>query len=151
MGQEPETAGDVLEPGHGVRRLLDDVRVMGPSSIERIAWGWTRYAEDELDAVDAAFGRSLEALREAGLEGAWLAAESELQQLTLGAHWQAEDATTHRRAAEAVTHATMALLAAGRLDGGDRRLLVKATSEALPWLLPDERPDEYREPKRPSP
>ncbi len=71
--------------------------------------------------------------------------EEELRRLTHGHDWQAEDVQAGRTAAEAARHAGMALLARDAIDHLQYRHLVKAMSEALPWLLPEELPDAYRE------
>jgi hypothetical protein len=128
-----------------LERLLEDTRVLGPSGIERIAWGWRRYEDHELGAVDPAAETARQAIHEAGLGPAWEAVEEELRRLTHGHDWQAEDVQTGRTAAEAARHAGMALLVRDAIDHQQYRHLVKAMSEALPWLLPEELPDTYRE------
>jgi hypothetical protein len=134
-----------------LRRLLDDSRVLGPSGIERIAWGWRRHAADGLAEVDQAAGRAREALREAGREEAWQALEREVRAMTEGHHaasaWQAEAEGAGRTAEDATLHAALALLAEDLVDHSSYRALVKPMSEALPWLLPEEPPDQYREPR----
>ncbi|HEX4215784.1 MAG TPA: hypothetical protein VIA06_20895 [Candidatus Dormibacteraeota bacterium] len=132
-----------------VQRLLDDGRVLGPSGIERIAWAWRRYATHELGALDDADKAALEMVRKDGLEAAWAAAEQDLRAMTEGHHaqaaWRAEPPNVDRTAEDAALHAALALVAGPQLDGDHYRALVKPMSEALPWLLPAERPDEYRE------
>jgi hypothetical protein len=129
----------------GIQRLLSDARVMGPSGIERVAWGWRRYAQPELSSCDQACMRAEEKIRSAGLQPALEAAEQELRQVTHGQEWQAEDQLTGRTAAEAARRAALALIARDWLSHEEYRTLVKPMSEALPWLLPQERPDEYRD------
>jgi hypothetical protein len=131
----------------GIQRLLSDTRVLGPSGIERVAWGWRRYGQPELDLCDQACGKAEATIRSAGLETALETAEEELRRLTHGQEWRAEDPITGRTAAEAARRAALALIAREWLSHEEYRTLVKPMSEALPWLLPEERPDEYREPR----
>lgn len=135
-----------------VQRLLDDARVLGPSGIERISWAWGRYATHELGALDDADEAAMEVVRQEGLEEARNAAERDIRAMTEGHHaqeaWRAEPPNVDRTAEDAALHAALALVAGPKLDGRHYRALVKTMSEALPWLLPSERPDEYREPRR---
>jgi hypothetical protein len=146
-----EREGGAGGRGDRLRRLLDDSRVLGPSGIERIAWGWTRHAADGLAEVDEAAGRARDALREAGREEAWQGLEREVRAMTEGHHavqaWQAEAEGAGRTAEDATLHAALALLAEDLVDHPSYRALVKPMSEALPWLLPEEPPDQYREPR----
>jgi hypothetical protein len=80
-----------------LERLLSDARVLGPSGIERIAWGWSRYASGGLDQCRRAEESGRRAVGETGRQGAWGAAEQDLKALV------------------------------------------------LPWLLPNEVPDRYRD------
>ncbi|HLH71394.1 MAG TPA: hypothetical protein VKY90_20820 [Candidatus Dormibacteraeota bacterium] len=139
------STGNVPRHPDGIQRLLSDTRVLGPSGIERVAWGWRRYARSELDACDHACAKAEAAIRSAGLQPALQAAEQELRQVTHGQEWQAEDQLTGRTAAEAARRAALALIAQDWLSHGEYRALVKPMSEALPWLLPEERPDAYPE------
>jgi hypothetical protein len=58
--------------------------------------------------------------------------------------WKAEQEGTRRTAEDAALHAAMGIVARNRLEHDVYRALVKPMSEALPWLLPEEPPDEYR-------
>ncbi|HZV50237.1 MAG TPA: hypothetical protein VFD49_10775 [Candidatus Dormibacteraeota bacterium] len=142
---EPSTS-NASRHSDGIQRLLADARVLGPSGIERVAWGWRRYARSELDACDHACARAETAIRSAGLLPALETAEEELRQITHGQEWRAEDPATGRTAAEAARRAALALMGRDWLSHEEYRTLVKPMSEALPWLLPEERPDPYREP-----
>ena len=127
-----------------VERLLSDCRVLGPSGVERIAWGTQKAHISEAEPEHVA----LEAIRSNGLERAWQAAEAAVRHITEGSTsapaWKAEQEGTRRTAEDAALHAAMAVIARNRLDHEIYRALVKPMSEALPWLLPDEMPDEYR-------
>jgi len=125
-----------------VERLLSDARVLGPSGIERIAWGMRTHGVPTADAVADAE----RILGERGPEAEWRETEAALRALTEGSHaqaaWRAEDPATNRTAEEALLHAGLALVAGDRLPNEERHALLKAAAEALPWLLPDEPPDE---------
>src|SRR5918911_3375613 len=127
-----------------VERLLADCRVLGPSGIERIAWGTEVARVDESEPERLA----REAVREHRLEAAWQEAERAIRAMTQGGHsslaWKAEQEGTRRTAEDAALHAALALVAREVLDHETYRALVKPMSEALPWLLPEEPPDQYR-------
>jgi hypothetical protein len=132
-----------------IERLLADTRVLGPSGIERIAWAWKRYSNPQLGECDEAEATARGAIAEHGLEEAWQAAEADLREMTEGHHaqssWRAEAPAVGRTAEDAALHAALALVVRPHLPVDVYRTLVKTASEALPWLLPSERPDQYRE------
>jgi hypothetical protein len=125
-----------------VERLLSDARVLGPSGIERIAWGMKTHVV----AADEAVADAERILRERGREAEWREAEAAIRALAEGSHaqlaWRAEDPETDRTAEEALLHAGLALVARDELPSKERHQLLKPAAEALPWLLPDEPPDE---------
>lgn len=133
-----------------VERLLSDMRVLGPSGIERIAWAWQRYTGPQLADVDQAEKVARQAIAEDGLEDVWKAAEADIKALTEGHFaqeaWRAESESIDRSAEDAMLHAALALVAKPFISVDVYRILAKTGSEALPWLLPNERPDQYREP-----
>lgn len=134
-----------------VERLLSDMRVLGPSGIERIAWAWHRYGEPHIAECDSALQAARRAVSENGLDEAWRAADADLRQLTEGHFaqeaWQSEQGSVGRTAEDAMTHAAIALVARPHISDDVYHTLVKTASETLPWLLPSERPDQYREPR----
>lgn len=125
------------------------MRVLGPSGIERIAWAWRRYGSPHLAECDAALEGARRGVAENGESEAWHAAERDLKELTEGhdaqESWRAEAGDVGRTAEDAMLHAALALIARPFIDAEAYRTLVKTASEALPWLLPSERPDRYRE------
>ena len=131
-----------------VQRLLSDARVLGPSGIERIAWGLKTHGE----GIDEAAAEAERVVIESGLESEWRETEAALRALTEGSHaqeaWRAEDPETDRTAEMALLNAGLALVAGDRLPEPLRRRLLKPAAEALPWLLPDEPPDELPRPER---
>jgi hypothetical protein len=134
-----------------IERLLSDARVMGPSSIERVAWAWGRYGEPDMDAINGAEKTALEAIEAAGLGPAWQAAQEDIRAMTEGSHaqvaWRAETPDVERTAEDALLHAALGLIARPYIDYETYRELIKTMSETLPWLLPAERPDQYRDPR----
>jgi hypothetical protein len=144
--------GDALGAQYGpnspqVERLLSDARVLGPSGIERIAWA-RRHRVLPAGQAEAAEEEARRALAAAGLDGAWEAAESDLRGMIEGHYaqqsWQAEDPVVDRPAEDAALNAILALVVQSELGHQEYQTLVKPMAEALPWLLPDETPGEYR-------
>jgi hypothetical protein len=144
--------GDALEAQYGpnstqVERLLSDARVLGPSGIERIAWA-RRHLFLPAGQAEAAEGEAHRAVSAAGLERAWEAAEADLRGMVEGHHaqqsWQAEDPAVDRTAEDAALNAILALVVKDELGHDEYRTLVKPMADALPWLLPEETPGEYR-------
>lgn len=131
-----------------VDRLLSDARVLGPSGIERIAWGWTRYAQGGLIACQSAEEAAHRAVDQSGLQDAWKNAEADVRGLVEGHDaqeaWRAEPASVDRTAEHAAIDAALALVARAELSEQDYHTLAKVMSEALPWLVPNEPPDRYR-------
>jgi hypothetical protein len=130
-----------------VERLLSDARVLGPSGIERIAWA-RRHRLLSAGQAEAAENEARRALGSAGLQAAWEAAEADLRGMVEGHYaqqsWQAEDPVVDRTAEDAALNAILALVVRDQLGHEEYRTLVKPMAEALPWLLPDETPGEYR-------
>lgn len=131
-----------------VERLLSDARVLGPSGIERIAWGWSRHAAGGLQECNAAEDTARRLIDETGRQEAWHAAEADLKDLVEGhfaqSAWRSEPASVDRTAEHAAIDAVMALLVREELGEHEYHTLAKVMSEALPWLLPNETPDRYR-------
>lgn len=149
MSESDGTGGGRYGPNTAaLERLLSDARVLGPSGIERIAWGWGRYAAGGLEECTSAESNARRLIEDTGRSEAWAAAESDLKELVEGHYaqsaWRSEPASVDRTAEHAATDAALALLVRGELDEHDYRTLAKVMSEALPWLLPNEPPDRYR-------
>jgi len=131
-----------------LERLLSDARVLGPSGIERIAWGWSRHAAGGLEECVSAENAARRLIQETGRQEAWQAAEADLKELVEGhfaqSAWRSEPASVDRTAEHAAIDAAMALVVRGELGEHEYHTLAKVMSEALPWLLPNEAPDRYR-------
>ncbi|MBO0704034.1 MAG: hypothetical protein J2P39_01820 [Candidatus Dormibacteraeota bacterium] len=130
-----------------VERLLSDARVLGPSGIERIAWA-RRHLILPAGQAEAAEVEARGVVSAAGLERAWEAAESDLRGMVEGHYaqqsWQAEDPVVDRTAEDAALNAILALVVKEELGRDEYRALVKPMADALPWLLPEETPGQYR-------
>ena len=146
---QPGPAGRYGPNTLAVERLLADARVLGPSGIERIAWGWSRYAAGGLEQCRAAEQSARRRAAEGGRQQAWEAAEQDLRALVEGHRaqlaWRSEPPAVDRTAEHAALDATLALVVHDELPEEEYRALAKVMSEALPWLLPNEPPDRYRE------
>lgn len=140
------------DPDHrGIDRLLDELRTLSPAGIERIAWGWDQHDERDgrarLLAAEKAALRVLEAESRAQ---EWEEVQHRVLDTTEGRSslvaWKAEHGDIGHKAERAVLAAALALLGGEALPEDDRRVLLRAAAEALPWLLPDEPPEPYVEP-----
>jgi hypothetical protein len=148
----PDADGYGYDPGdRGIARLLADLRTLSPAGIERTAWGWDHHetgeAHNKLRAAEKAALRAIETSNQA--QG-WEELRRQVLDLTEGraslVSWKAEHGDIGHKAEEAALAAALGLYAADRIDEPQRRALVRAASEALPWLLPDTPPaPQYRE------
>ena len=151
MAQTPED--HPYGPNSGlIQNLVDDCRVLGPSGIERIAWGRQRHVaatEEARQAYLQAEQAAQESIEDSGRSDAWRAAESAIREVTEGrtspVAWRSEHGVAGEPDEDATLHAAMALVVRDRLEDQHYRHLVKAMAEAIPWLLPDEPPDQYHE------
>ena len=66
----------------GTARLLDDLRTLSPSAIERVAHGWELHALPDLDRYHAAETAALKAVESAHLTTDWEALQREILDLT---------------------------------------------------------------------
>lgn len=135
-----------------IQSLLDDCRVLGPSGIERIAWGRRLHvvdSEESRQAFQAAEEAALTAVRDSGRESMLEAAQAAVREITEGRTsteaWRSEHGGAGEPAEDAALHAALALVVRDQLEHEHYRHLAKAMAEALPWLLPEEPPDQYRE------
>ena len=123
---------------HGVSRLLDDLRTLSPSGIERVAQGWERYGLPHLDAYRQAEAAALHAVETAHLTTDWEALQREILDLTEGrsslVSWKVEHGEKGHHAEAAALGAALALTAAPHLDRRHVEILTRPMAEALPWL-----------------
>jgi hypothetical protein len=123
---------------HGISRLLDDLRTLSPSGIERVASGWERYGLPHLDAYRQAEAAALHAVETAQVTTDWEALQREILDLTEGrsslVSWKVEHGEKGHHAEAAALGAALALTAAPHLDRHHVEILTRPMAEALPWL-----------------
>lgn len=121
-----------------IGRLLDDIRTLSPTGIERVARGWELHGLNRLDDYHAAEKAALHAIETAGLTGAWDALHHQVLDLTEGrtslVSWKAEHGQMGHHAEAAALGASLALQASGHLDRRHTETLARPMAEALPWL-----------------
>jgi len=119
-----------------VKRLLEDLRLLGPSGIERVAAAWRRVAAGE-DSIRTA------AERRAEDDPEWREAEAQVFQVARGESWLSLPQTDRESAVAAAQDALLGVLERKTLGESRYRTLVHPMGEALPWLLTDEAEDRY--------
>jgi hypothetical protein len=123
----------------GTARLLDDLRTLSPSAIERVARGWELHALPHLDRYHAAETAALTAIESAHHTTDWETLQRQILDLTEGrsslVSWKIEHGEKGHHAEAAALGAALALQAAGRLDLAHTETLARPMAEALPWLL----------------
>jgi hypothetical protein len=123
----------------GTGRLLDDLRTVSPSAIERIAHGWELHALPHLDRYHAAEAAALQAIEAAQRTTDWETLQRQILDLTEGrtslVSWKVEHGEIGHHAESAALGAALALHAAGHLDRAHFEALARPMAEALPWLL----------------
>ncbi len=126
-------------------RLVEDIRVMGPASVERAAQGWDRYAGGNHHAAfHEAEKAATHAIEKHDRGSVWDTFRSSLFGLTESGEalvsWKAEHGDVGHKAEDAAFAAALALVAANLVTPQQFATLVRPMSEALPWLLPDAAP-----------
>ena len=123
-------------------RLIDDIRVLSPSGIERAAQGWDRHARLHEDSVHAAEKAALHAIEHADRGPAWDEVRRNLFGMTESGgalvSWKAEHGDVGHKAEQAAFMAALGLVAGNLIGKEQANTLVRPMSEALPWLLPEE-------------
>jgi hypothetical protein len=119
-----------------VKRLLEDLRLLGPIGIQRVAEAWRAVAAGE-DAIRTA------AERRAEDDPEWREAEVQIFQIARGESWLSLPQTDRDSAVAAGQDALLAVLERKTLGDGRYRTLVGPMASALPWLLTGEREDRY--------
>ena len=119
-----------------VKRLLEDLRLLGPTGIERIAGAWRNVAAAE-DAIRTA------AERRAEDDPEWRAAEAEIFAIARGEAWLSLPQTDRDSAVAGAQDALLAVLERKTLTREQYRTLVRPTADALPWLLTGGTEDAY--------
>lgn len=121
-----------------IGRLLDDLRTLSPSGIERVAHGWELYGLPHLERYHEAELAALEAIETAHRTTDWEALQRAVLDLTEGRSslisWKVEHGEKGHHAEAAALGAALALQAAGNLDRRHTETLARPMAEALPWL-----------------
>jgi len=123
-----------------IARLMEDVRILSPAGVERVAQGWDEHVgESGLPAFREAEKAGLHAIEKADRGSAWDEVRRTLFGLTeSGAaliSWRAEHGDMGHKAESAAFAAALALLADGLISKPQEATLLRPMAEALPWLL----------------
>src|SRR6266849_10594108 len=126
-----------------IARLMDDVRILSPSGVERVAQGWDEHVgETGLPAFREAEKAAVHAIEQADRGAAWDEVRRNLFGLTESGgalvSWKAEHGEVGHKAEDAAFMAALGLVAGNLISKDQAATLVRPLSEALPWLLPEE-------------
>ena len=119
-----------------VKRLLEDLRLLGPTGIERAAEAWREVAAAE-DKIRTS------AERRAEDDPEWRGAEQQIFQVARGEAWLALAQDVRESAVAAAQDALLGILERKTLGSLAYRGLVVPMAAALPWLLSGEAEDRY--------
>jgi len=123
-------------------RLMDDVRVLSPAGVERVAQGWDRYVGLRgQQAMHDAEKAAIHAIEKADRGPAWDEVRKNLFGLTeSGAalvSWKAEHGDIGHKAENAAFMGALGLVAGNLITKAQATTLMRPLAEALPWLLPE--------------
>ena len=126
-------------------RLMDDVRVLSPAGVERVALGWDRHVgKHGLEGLHDAEKAAMHAIEKADRGRAWDEVRRSLFGLTESGDalisWKAEHGEIGHKAEDAAFAAALGLVASNLISKQQAATLMRPLAEALPWLLPDEPP-----------
>jgi hypothetical protein len=124
---------------------MEDVRVLSPAGVERVALGWDRHVgKHGLQALHDAEKAALHAIEQADRGEAWDQVRRSLFGLTESGDalvsWKAEHGDVGHKAEDAAFAAALGLVASNLISKQQAATLMRPLAEALPWLLPDEPP-----------
>jgi hypothetical protein len=139
MGVDAEGYG-FPEHKRTIARLMEDVRILSPAGVERVAQGWDEHVgESGRAAFRDAEKAALHAIEQADRGAAWDEVRRTLFGLTeSGAaliSWRAEHGDLGHKAENAAFAAALGLLADGLISKPQQEALLRPMAEALPWLL----------------
>jgi hypothetical protein len=128
------------EHEHTLGRLMDDIRVLSPAGVERVARGWDEHvAIKGHQAFHDAEKAGTHAIEQADRGPAWDLVRSSLFGLTESGEalvsWRAEHGDVGHKAERAAFGAALGLVAGNLVTKEQRATLLRPMAEALPWLL----------------
>jgi hypothetical protein len=123
-------------------RLMDDIRVLSPAGVERVAQGWDEHVGTKgLQAFHDAEKAAIHAIEQADRGAAWDLVRSSLFGLTESGNalvsWKAEHGDTGHKAERAAFAAALGLVAANLISKEQAAILKAPLAQALPWLGSD--------------
>jgi hypothetical protein len=126
-----------------IQRLIEDIRILSPSGVERAAQGWDKYARlGGLESIHQAEKAALHVIEQSGKGEAWDEIRRNLFGLTESGgalvSWKAEHGEVGHKAEDAAFMAALGLVAGSQIAKEQQAALLRPLSEALPWLLPEE-------------
>ena len=123
-------------------RLMDDIRVLSPAGVERVARGWDEHVGAKgLQAFHDAEKAATHAIEQADRGPAWDLVRSSLFGLTESGNalvsWKAEHGEIGHKAERGAFAAALGLVAANLISKEQAAILKTPLAEALPWLTSD--------------
>ena len=120
-------------------RLMDDIRVLSPAGVERVARGWDEHVGTKgLQVFHDAEKAATHAIEQAGQGPAWDLVRSSLFGLTESGNalvsWKAEHGEIGHKAERAAFAAALGLVAGNLISKQQAAILKTSLAEALPWL-----------------
>src|SRR6202048_233127 len=142
MGVDAEGYG-FPEHQRTLARLMEDIRVLSPAGVERVARGWDAHVGTKcLQAFHDAEKAATHAIEQADRGASWDLVRSSLFGLTESGDalvsWKAEHGEIGHKAERAAFGAALGIVASGLISKEQQATLMRPLAEALPWLLPDE-------------
>jgi hypothetical protein len=142
MGVDAEGYG-FPEHQRTLARLMEDIRVLSPAGVERVAGGWDEHVGTKgLQTFHDAEKAATHAIEQADRGAAWDMVRSSLFGLTESGDalvsWKAEHGEIGHKAERAAFAAALGLVASNLISKEQAVNLLRPMAEALPWLLPDE-------------
>src|ERR1700693_2741112 len=140
MGVDAEGYG-FPEHQRTLARLMEDIRVLSPAGVERVARGWDDHVGTKgLQAFHDAEKAATHAIEQADRGAAWDLVRSSLFGLTESGDalvsWKAEHGDIGHKAERAAFAAGVGLRASNFISKEESGTLMRPMAEALPWLLP---------------
>jgi hypothetical protein len=126
-------------------RLMEDIRVLSPAGVERVAHGWDLHVGVKgLKEFQEAEKAALHAIEQADRGPAWDQVRSSLFGLTESGgalvSWKAEEGDVGHKAEQAAFAAALGLVSSKLISKERAAILMRPMAEALPWLLPEQTP-----------